>query len=337
MASAVENIFDDSYSDSGDDFVGFSREEAQQHLDRLNAMELEIDLEEDDKEESDNDNEQPGEPFINWNTDESKVSIPDFTEHVSPTKQMPRDATPLQFFMLFFTSAMIEMITGYTNHNAIELINQANTNRAILNWEEVTTEELMAFLGIVILMGIVKLPASQLYWSQDDRLHQRGVTRIFPRDRFDYILKYFYCNDPQNIPHKDDSEYKLYRVKPVLEELSKKFLELYDPHRAQSIDEAMVKFKGCLKFLQYMPMKPIKRGIKIWCRCDSEKWLSLPNGCVHGEGRKPTTGSSSRQTTMQCTTTTCSRTGRETCSVNCLLTDQKTGRKKLFSGNGQLF
>ena len=179
MASAVENIFDDSDSDSGDDFVGFSREEAQQHLDRLNAMELEIDLEEEeDEEESDNDDEQPGESFINWNTDESEVSIPDFTEHVGPTKQMPRDATPLQFFMLFFTSAMIEMITGYTNHNAIELINQANTNRAILNWEEVTKEELMAFLGVVILMGTVKLPASQLYWLQDDRLHQQGATAL---------------------------------------------------------------------------------------------------------------------------------------------------------------
>ena len=31
----------------------------------------------------------------------------------------------------------------------------------------------------------------------------------------------------------------------------------------------MVKFKGRLKFLQYMPLKPVKRGIKIWCRCDS--------------------------------------------------------------------
>ena len=112
--------------------------------------------------------------------------------------------------------------------------------------------------------------SSQLYWSQDDRLHQQGVTRIFPRDHFDYILKYFYCNDPKNIPHKDDPDYKLYRVKPVLEELSKKFLELYDPHRAQFIDEAMVKFKGRLKFLQYMSMKPIKQGIEIWCRCDSE-------------------------------------------------------------------
>ena len=148
--------------------------------------------------------------------------------------------------------------------------NEANTKRSFLSWEEVTTEELMAFLGVIIFMGIVKLPANQLYWLQDERLHQRGVTHIFPRDRFNYVLKYFYCNDPETIPQKDDPEYKLYRVKPILEELSKKFLELYDPHRAQSIDEAMVKFKGRLKFLQYMPLKPIKRGIKICCRCDSE-------------------------------------------------------------------
>ena len=264
MGSAVENIFDDS--DSGDEFLGFSREEVELYVNRLNATDLEIDLEESEEE---SDNEQ-GEPFIDWNTDDSEVSVPDFTEHVGPTRQMLQDATPLQFFMLFFTNAMIKMIADYTNDNAIKLINEANTNRAFLSWEEVTTEELMAFLGVVIFMGIVKLPANQLYWSQDERLHQRGVTHIFPRDRFNYVLKYFYCNDPETIPQKDDPEYKLYRVKPILEELSKKFLELYDPHRAQSIDEAMVKFKGRLKFLQYMPLKPIKRGIKIWCRCDSE-------------------------------------------------------------------
>ena len=135
-------------------------------------------------------------------------------------------------------------ITGYTNHNAMELINHANTNRALLNWEE----ELTAFWGIFVLMDIVKLPASQLYrpqQTQDDRLHKRGITGIFPRDLFDYILKYFYYNTSENVPHKDNPEYKLYQVKPDLEELSKKFLELYDPHshRAQSIDEAMIKFK----------------------------------------------------------------------------------------------
>ena len=38
---------------------------------------------------------------------------------------------------------------------------------------------------------------------------------------------------------------------------------MYNPHREQSIDEAMVKYKGRVKFLQYMPMKPCKRGIKF--------------------------------------------------------------------------
>ena len=41
------------------------------------------------------------------------------------------------------------------------------------------------------------------------------------------------------------------------------------PIEHSQFDEAMVKFKGRLKFLQYMPLKPVKRGIKIWCRCDS--------------------------------------------------------------------
>ena len=118
-------------------------------------------------------------------------------------------------------------------------------------------------------MGIVKLPSTQLYWLWDERLHQRGVTTIFPQDRFNLLLKYFYCNDPEQLPHKDDPEYKLYRVKPILEQLSQNFLDLYDPHRAQSIGEAMVKFKGHLKFLQDMPLKPVKLVIKIWCRCDS--------------------------------------------------------------------
>lgn len=35
------------------------------------------------------------------------------------------------------------------------------------------------------------------------------------------------------------------------------------------MDEAMVKYKGHTSLKQYMPMKPIKRGIKMWCSADS--------------------------------------------------------------------
>ena len=40
------------------------------------------------------------------------------------------------------------------------------------------------------------------------------------------------------------------------------------PTALQAIDEHMVKFKGQHAMKKYMPMKPIKRGFKMWCRND---------------------------------------------------------------------
>ena len=109
------------------------------------------------------------------------------------------------------------------------LSDAAGNVEGTLAWTPTSSEEIMAFLGIVILMGIMKLPSTQLYWSRDERLHQRGVTRIFPQDHFNLLLKYFFCNDPEQLPHKDDPEYKLYRVKPILEQLSRTFLICMTP------------------------------------------------------------------------------------------------------------
>lgn len=197
------------------------------------------------KVESEEEDESLEEPFMVWNSDGSNVDVPEFTEHVGPTRRLPRDATPLSS-----SCCCLQLITRYTNKNALDLILAHPQMNGAEEWTQTTAEEIMAFLGIVILMGVVKLPATHMYWSLDERLNQAGVVKIFPRDRFLILLKYFYCNDPSELPHKDDPEYKLYRVKPILEELSRNFLIMYDPHREQSIDEAMVKFKGRLKFLQ---------------------------------------------------------------------------------------
>ena len=51
-------------------------------------------------------------------------------------------------------------------------------------------------------------------------------------------------------------------------QLLEKCLKLYDPNQENSVDEAMVGFKGRSTLKQYMPMKPTKRGFKVWCRCD---------------------------------------------------------------------
>ena len=44
---------------------------------------------------------------------------------------------------------------------------------------------------------------------------------------------------------------------------------MYLPHKEVAIDEAMIKFTGQSFLKQYMRMKPIKRGIKVWVLGDS--------------------------------------------------------------------
>ena len=43
----------------------------------------------------------------------------------------------------------------------------------------------------------------------------------------------------------------------------------YVPHEHVTVDEAMVPFKGCSGFKQFMKDKPVKYGIKLWLLADA--------------------------------------------------------------------
>ena len=69
------------------------------------------------------------------------------------------------------------------------------------------------------------------------------------------------------IPHGQPGFNRLARVRPILDLL--KFDSLYCPHRDVSVDKAMIKFKGKSEITQYIPLKPMKQGIKVWILADS--------------------------------------------------------------------
>ena len=110
------------------------------------------------------------------------------------------------------------------------------------------------------------------YWSQDFALGEYpAITNTFPRNRFWAILWNLHFNDNSlAVPRGDPNFDKLHKVRPLIDTLTMKFLTLYNPHRENSIDEAMVLYKGQSSLKQFMPKKPIKRGFKVWCRCDSK-------------------------------------------------------------------
>lgn len=92
--------------------------------------------------------------------------------HVGP--QVPSGcATPIDFFQLFCTETLIKNITDKTNEYARHKISQKELSQRSTwnNWKDVTIEEMKAFLGVILNMGVLNHPNLQSYWSMDFESH----------------------------------------------------------------------------------------------------------------------------------------------------------------------
>ena len=119
-------------------------------------------------------------------------------------------------------------------------------------------------------MGINYLPSLNDYWSRDPRLRYAPVADRISRDRFREVSRYLHFVDNDTlVPHGEEGHDSLGKVRPVIDYLSRKFAEVYQPHHDIAVDEAMIKFQGRLSLKQDMPLKPTKRGIKVWVAADS--------------------------------------------------------------------
>ena len=152
-------------------------------------------------------------------------------------------------------------------------------------WKEVSVEELKAYLGFSILMGLVQMPALDDYWSVDPFLHYPAISSRIPRQRFRDIARYLHFVDNSSLVPRGQLGYdKLGKIRPFIEHCSRVFLESYHPHCECAVDEAMIPFQGRSTLKQYMPMKPTKRGIKVWVRADSHNGYFSQFDVYQGRG-----------------------------------------------------
>ena len=83
-------------------------------------------------------------------------------------------------------------------------------------------------------------------------------------------MTYFHLNDSSKQPPRDSPDYdKLYKIRPLLDKVISAFKSVYIPQQNISIDESIIGFKGRLSFIQYMPKKPTKWGVKAWVLAES--------------------------------------------------------------------
>lgn len=133
---------------------------------------------------------------------------------------------------------------------------------AFAKWVPVTAAEIEAFLGFTILMGINRLLALRDYWRCDPAYHSGPIADHIPRDRFFEISRYLHFVDNSEILARNHSNYdRIWKVRAIVNMVSEIFLHNYNPHMHNAVDEAMIPFKGRSSLKQYMPKKPVKRGI----------------------------------------------------------------------------
>lgn len=200
-----------------------------------------------------------------WKKDLTNVNcLPFHGPAPGATTILPPEANELDFFHLMMKSELFQHIADETNRYAEEKI----TKKPDPKWRRISTEEVKAFIGMKIVSGIVAVP-NVLYFTKDSLFHSTGISEKFTRDRLDKIGQYFHVSDNTDNPARgNDGHDKLSHIRQIINHLKANIISQYNPHPETTIDEAMIGFSGRLSFKQYLPLKPTKRGIKVWMRAD---------------------------------------------------------------------
>ncbi|KAL6458302.1 hypothetical protein MHYP_G00335330 [Metynnis hypsauchen] len=185
--------------------------------------------------------------------------------HHSPIECNPMDGEPtafarrkvssrLQSFLCFISLQMLRTIQEWTVQHARQ------TQHG--NWF-MDLPELMAFITILILRGIVRLPAVHDAWSAT--LGVPSISKIMARNRFQDLHLRFDDKDTRSERVAND---QFAAVSDVWGSFVANCIASYNPGRHITIDEQLFPTKTRCCFLHYIATKPDKFGIKFWVACD---------------------------------------------------------------------
>lgn len=211
--------------------------------------------------------------FVLWSEPDDdfvpKKEIPtEWSCKISP--DIKKGQTPLQIFQKLFPPSLFMYIAQCTNER-IQMLSVENKNKKRKRekkgkeYENTSSGEIKKLMGCMLIMSYNHVPSISNYWSTHPSLGNQSIKKAFSRDRFQLLFSKMYFASPQ----KPDHCSKTYYIDDVAQCLKERFRKARQDSCCQSIDESMTKFKGRSALKQYMPLKPVKRGIKMWLRCDS--------------------------------------------------------------------
>ena len=133
-------------------------------------------------------------------------------------------------------------------------------------------EESSLVFGYKHIDGISSVTILDTFWSNKPDLCVPFASNAMPRNWFAEILLHLHVNDNLLMPRGNTD--CLYILHQLIESLNNHCVKLHNISKQVSTDESMTLFKGRSSLKQYNPMKPIKRGYKLWVRAGVDGYIS---------------------------------------------------------------
>nr|XP_039265722.1 piggyBac transposable element-derived protein 4-like [Styela clava] len=189
------------------------------------------------------------------------------------SRHLNSSSSALDCFLQFFNTTVIEFIVQMTNLNATTKLHEESikNNTKEKAWKHVDAEEMYAFIGLVILMGIIRLPTVDIYWQKKNWiLDVPSFNEVMSRKRFRDIWRYLHFCDETLAPSAEDANKdKLHKIRGLLSLILPLFQNSYTPGKEISITETLIPFKGQICFRQVTESKRARFGIKVWALTES--------------------------------------------------------------------
>ena len=131
-----------------------------------------------------------------WASSGAPVDIAPFTQVVGPTFTVHED--PARIFLRLFTPELLELEVAETNRFALHCSMESSREPPPTPWMT-NVDEMKAFIGFTILMGVVKLPDLYDYWSSREVLHCFPVASRISRKRFLELRRHLHFVDNDSL------------------------------------------------------------------------------------------------------------------------------------------
>ena len=230
--------------------------------------------------------------WVRSETDTGPKDLPPFTGSSRNYFSFnPTVGTPGKYFFEMFDDKMFTIMSENTNkyvHQKIKEQKERNhrkrdlgngtqgeseegmddtpPNTRLRNWVDITASEMKVFVAHLILMGLIRKPTVEQYWSTQQYTYTPFFGKYMSRNRFQNILWNWRVTDPNTEnPNKGQPGHDpLHLVRPIIQMMQRNFKSKYRPGKELSLDESTCPFKGRVRFKCFNPKKPNRFHIKLF-------------------------------------------------------------------------